>query len=91
MTCPPSLPAGQGSGDGAGEAAARMVDCVEMAVMLPLEQGLAFERVCFGDLAAGEESLGLRHAAEAFGQVAFGQAGTGDVGRCLGQTQWKSR
>ena len=54
-------------------AAARMVDCVEMALMLPLEQGLAYERVCFDDLAAGEVSKGLRHAAAVFAQAAGGE------------------
>lgn len=56
------------------EAAARMVDCVEMAVMLPLAQGLAYERVCFDDLCASDDSLGLRHAAAAC-VIAGGGAG----------------
>lgn len=56
------------------EAAARMVDCVEMAVMLPLAQGLAYERVCFEDLAVTAASVGLRHAAAAFA-LAGGGAG----------------
>ncbi|AWB48771.1 hypothetical protein HYN69_09865 [Gemmobacter aquarius] len=56
------------------EAAVRMVDCVEMAVMLPLAQGLAYERVCFYDLCASDDSLGLRHAAAARA-VAGGGAG----------------
>lgn len=40
----------------------RIVDCVEAALLLPLEQGLAFEAAAFGDLAASVESAGLRHA-----------------------------
>ncbi|WGV16823.1 enoyl-CoA hydratase-related protein [Fuscovulum ytuae] len=40
----------------------RIVDCVEAALLLPLEQGLAFESAAFGDLAASVESVGLRHA-----------------------------
>lgn len=43
-------------------AAARIVDCVEAALLLPLEQGLAFEAAAFGDLLASPESAGLRHA-----------------------------
>lgn len=61
------------------EAAARMVDCVEMAVMLPLAQGLAYERVCFDDLCASDDSLGLRHAAAA--RVAAGGGAGVAVGR----------
>lgn len=43
-------------------APARIVDCVEAALLLPLEQGLAFEAAAFGDLVASPESAGLRHA-----------------------------
>jgi 3-hydroxyacyl-CoA dehydrogenase len=61
-----------GTGAGGAGAGARMVDCVEMAVMLPLAQGLAYERVCFEDLAVSEASVGLRHAAAAFAQAGGG-------------------
>lgn len=40
----------------------RIIDCVEAALLLPLEQGLAFELAAFGDLLAAPESAGLRHA-----------------------------
>ena len=43
-------------------AARRIVDCVEAALLLPYEQGLAFERAAHGDLAATPEAAGLRHA-----------------------------
>ena len=46
-------------------AAGRIVDCVEAALLLPLEQGLAFEAAAFGDLLASVESAGLRHAVRA--------------------------
>lgn len=59
--------------EAAGEAAGRMIDCVEMAVMLPLAQGLAYERVCFEDLSGSEASLGLRHAAAAFAGTGGGE------------------
>lgn len=39
----------------------RIVDCVEAALLLPLEQGLAFEGAAFGDLVASPESKALRH------------------------------
>lgn len=39
----------------------RIVDCVEAALLLPLEQGLAFEGAAFGDLVASPESRALRH------------------------------
>lgn len=40
----------------------RIVDCVEAAQLLSFDQGLAFERAAFEDLAAGPESAGLRRA-----------------------------
>ncbi|MCL4188913.1 MAG: enoyl-CoA hydratase/isomerase family protein, partial [Rhodobacteraceae bacterium] len=43
-------------------AAARIVDCVEAALLLPFESGLAYERAAFEDLLASEAAQGLRHA-----------------------------
>jgi 3-hydroxyacyl-CoA dehydrogenase len=40
----------------------RIVDCVEAAMLLPFEQGLAFERAAFEDLVGSAESAGLRRA-----------------------------
>ncbi len=42
-------------------APARIVDCVEAALLLPFDQGLAFERAAFEDLRASPQSAGLRH------------------------------
>lgn len=46
-------------------AADRIVDCVEAALLLPFEQGLAFEGAAFDDLVALPESRALRHFARA--------------------------
>ncbi|MEH7829219.1 enoyl-CoA hydratase-related protein [Gemmobacter denitrificans] len=43
-------------------APARIVDCVEAAQLLPMDQGLAFERAAFLDLVETPEAAGLRHA-----------------------------
>lgn len=40
----------------------RIVDCVEAALLLPFEQGLAFEAAAHDDLIATPQSQGLRHA-----------------------------
>lgn len=40
----------------------RIVDCVEAALLLPFDQGQAFERAAFADLVVSPESAGLRHA-----------------------------
>ncbi len=40
----------------------RIVDCVDAAMLLPFDQGLAFERAAFEDLSASPESVGLRKA-----------------------------
>ncbi len=42
-------------------AAARIVDCVEAALLLPFEQGLDFERAAFLDLVTTPEAAALRH------------------------------
>lgn len=42
--------------------AARIVDCVEAAILLPAEAGHAFERAAFEDLVATPEAAGLRAA-----------------------------
>ncbi len=43
-------------------APARIVDCVEAALLFPLAQGLATEAAAFADLVATPEAAGLRHA-----------------------------
>ena len=43
-------------------AALRIVDCVEAAQVLPIEQGLAFEAAAFDDLVHTADARGLRHA-----------------------------
>jgi len=40
----------------------RIVECVEAAMLLPAEAGMAFERAAFEDLVASPEAAGLRHA-----------------------------
>ena len=40
----------------------RAIDCVEAAQLLPLDQGLAYERAAFDELAQTPEAAGLRHA-----------------------------
>ena len=40
----------------------RITDCVEAALLLPFDQGQAFERAAFAELVASPESAGLRHA-----------------------------
>lgn len=49
---------------GAARAAAalRIIDCVEAAQLLPMEQGLAFEAAAFDDLVHSPDARGLRHA-----------------------------
>jgi 3-hydroxyacyl-CoA dehydrogenase len=41
---------------------ARIVDCVEAAMLLPFEQGLAFERSAFTELVDSPQAEALRHA-----------------------------
>lgn len=43
-------------------AAGRIVDCVEAAQLLPIDQGLAYEAAAFQDLVDTPEAKGLRHA-----------------------------
>lgn len=43
----------------------RIIDCVEAALVLPLENGLAFEAVAREDLEMSEDTAGLRAAAQA--------------------------
>ena len=40
----------------------RAIDCIEAAQILPLDQGLAYERAAFDDLVQTPEALGLQHA-----------------------------
>ena len=49
------------AGKAATEAPARIVDCVEAALLLPFAQGLAFERSAFNDLVGSEAAIALRH------------------------------
>lgn len=42
-------------------ARARIVDCVEAALLLPLDQGLTFERAAFDDLRVSPEAAALRY------------------------------
>jgi 3-hydroxyacyl-CoA dehydrogenase len=58
----------------ATEAPARIVDCVEAALLLPFAQGQAFERAAFNDLAASEAAIALRHGFLAERRVAKGFA-----------------
>ena len=54
----------------------RIVDCVEAALLLPFEQGAAFERAAFVDLVASPEAAALRHlffAQRRAGRVAGGR------------------
>jgi 3-hydroxyacyl-CoA dehydrogenase len=43
-------------------APARIVDCIEAALLLPFERGLSFEAAAYEDLLATAEAQGLRHA-----------------------------
>ncbi len=42
-------------------APAKIIDCVEAALLLPFESGLAFERTMFMDCMASDQSKALRH------------------------------
>jgi 3-hydroxyacyl-CoA dehydrogenase len=55
----------EGAARGVLPAPARIVDCVEAALYLPFENGLAMEAVAHEDLAGTEESQGLIAAAQA--------------------------
>ncbi|WP_289043462.1 3-hydroxyacyl-CoA dehydrogenase NAD-binding domain-containing protein [uncultured Aliiroseovarius sp.] len=39
-----------------------IVDCVEAALLLPFDAGIALERKCFDDCETGDEATALRHA-----------------------------
>lgn len=49
----------------------RAVDCVEAAQLLPLDQGLAYERAACAELVGTPEARGLRHAFFAERRAAF--------------------
>ena len=51
-------------------APARIVDCVEAALLLPPDQGLAFEAAARSDLEDSEEAAGLAHAARIEARIA---------------------
>lgn len=53
------------------EAPRRLLDCVEAAQILPLEQGLAFEQAAHDDLIHTPQAQGLRHAFYAERRAAF--------------------
>jgi 3-hydroxyacyl-CoA dehydrogenase len=57
----------------------RIVDCVEAALLLPPEEGLAYERTAFEDCLASPESAALRHLFLAERRVpqTLGQRGPG--------------
>ena len=52
----------------------RLIECVEAAQLLPLEQGLAFESAAYDALVQTPEALGLRHAFLAERRAAFPSA-----------------
>lgn len=52
----------KGLGAGRLPAPPRIIDCVEAALLLPEEEGLAYERTAFDDLVATPEAAALRHA-----------------------------
>lgn len=57
-----ALAAARRSAAKSGSAAqGRIVDCVEAGLLLPLDQGLAFERTAFEDLRASPEATALRY------------------------------
>jgi len=58
------------AGRGVLPAAGRIIECIEAAVMLPFENGLALEAIAREDLEAGEESAALCAAALAERQAA---------------------
>ncbi|MCU9846963.1 3-hydroxyacyl-CoA dehydrogenase NAD-binding domain-containing protein [Defluviimonas sp. WL0024] len=51
-----------GLGDPQLPAPGRIIDCVEAALLLPEDEGFAFERAAFEDLVATSEAAALRHA-----------------------------
>jgi 3-hydroxyacyl-CoA dehydrogenase len=51
----------EGQRDSALEAPRRIVDCVEAALLMPIETGLVYERAAFDDLVASPQSAALRH------------------------------
>lgn len=60
-------------------APARIVDCVEAALLLPPDQGLAFEAAARSDLDETEEAAGLAHAARVEARVACEAPGRGQA------------
>lgn len=52
----------KGLGRGRLPAPPRIIDCVEAALLLPGEEGMAFERAAFEDLVTTPEAAALRHA-----------------------------
>lgn len=60
-------------------APARIVDCVEAALLLPPDQGRAFEAAARSDLDETEEAAGLAHAARIEARVAREAPGRGQA------------
>ncbi|MCB2111193.1 MAG: enoyl-CoA hydratase/isomerase family protein [Defluviimonas sp.] len=52
----------KGLGTGRLPAPGRIVDCVEAALLLPEDEGFAFERAAYDELAPSPEAAALRHA-----------------------------
>jgi len=59
----------------------RIVDCIEAAITLPFEIGLAFEAEALGDCAAHPQSAALCHIAEAEAEASARLFTTGQNGR----------
>jgi 3-hydroxyacyl-CoA dehydrogenase len=60
------------------EAPRRIVDCVEAALLMPFETGMAYERAALDDLVASPQSIALRHLVLAERRAArFPEAATG--------------
>lgn len=51
----------QAAAKSGSKAQMRIVDCVEAALLLPMDQGLVFERAAFDDLRITPEAAALRH------------------------------
>ncbi|HQU66666.1 MAG TPA: enoyl-CoA hydratase-related protein [Albidovulum sp.] len=68
-----------GLGRGRLPAPARIIDCVEAALLLPEDEGHVFEQTAYADLAAAPESAALRHVFLAERRAGH-LPGAGDIG-----------
>ncbi len=68
----------------------RLIDCVEAAQLLPLQQGLAFEAAAYEALVSTPEAQGLRHAFYAERRAAFPPAALASVeaGKLVSVAVW---